>query len=272
MFDLSKQKYKEELYLTTLLTTSTEKEEKEKEKQRQKIIEKLLFKKKLNLPKIKLQNTNTIQNTSRRNNINSYFSPENYHHFTESCNKYVSKLDPVIKDCLAPKNVIMKTRKYDIDENKILSDLKRDDIINRSAGKGIFYRLLKYRNMKKKKPFKLIFRSVDYNNNERFIKMIHRNKDIKIKKNNKNNKENSNGKVIIGKKNAFSDNEENLRPMNELLWNIKPPKIKIKTIDHSKDFIKMGEIENKTRDQRIINALMKSGDSELKFNIGAKVN
>ena len=34
----------------------------------------------------------------------------------------------------------------------------------------------------------------------------------------------------------------------------------------------MGEIENKTRDQRIINALIKSGDSELKFNIGAKVN
>ena len=152
MFDLSKQKYKEELYLTTLFTTSTEKEEKEKEKenQRQKIIEQLLFKKKLNLPKIKLQNTNTIQNISRRNNINSYFSPENYHHFTESCNKYVSKLDPVIKDCLSPKNVIMKTRKYDRDENKILSDLKRDDIINRSAGKGIFYRLLKYRNMKKK--------------------------------------------------------------------------------------------------------------------------
>jgi hypothetical protein len=28
MFDLSKQKYKEELYLTTLLTTSTEKKEK----------------------------------------------------------------------------------------------------------------------------------------------------------------------------------------------------------------------------------------------------
>ena len=38
MFDLSKQKYKEELYLTTLLTTSTEKKEKENEKKRQKIL------------------------------------------------------------------------------------------------------------------------------------------------------------------------------------------------------------------------------------------
>ena len=36
MFDLSRQKYKDELYLTTILTTSTEREEKEKEKQRQK--------------------------------------------------------------------------------------------------------------------------------------------------------------------------------------------------------------------------------------------
>jgi hypothetical protein len=271
MFDLSKQKYKEELYLTTLLTTSTEKKEKENENKRQKMAEKLLFKKKLKLPQIKFQNTSTIGNISRRNNINPYFSPENYHHFTESCNKYVSKLDPVIKDCLSPKNIIMRTRKYDINENKMLSDLKRDDIINRSAGKGIFFRILKYKNMRKKKPFKLIFRSVDYNNNERFIKKINRNKEIKNIKN-KNNKENLNGKEIIRNKYVFSDNEENMKPMNELLWDIKPPKITAKTIDHSKDFIKMGEMENKTRDQRIINALMKSGDSELKFNIGAKVN
>jgi len=166
MFDLSRQKYKDELYLTTILTTSTEREEKEKEKQRQKIAEKLLFKKKLKLPHLKLENT--IQNTPRRNNINSYFSPENYHHFTESCNKYVSKLDPIIKESLSPKNIIMRTRKYDINENKMISDLNKDDIINRSAGKGIFYRILKYKNMIKKRPFKLIIKSVDYNNNERF--------------------------------------------------------------------------------------------------------
>jgi hypothetical protein len=271
MFDLSKQKYKEELYLTTLLTTSTEKKEKENENKRQKMAEKLLFKKKLKLPQIKFQNTNTIGNISRRNNINPYFSPENYHHFTESCNKYVSKLDPVIKDCLSPKNIIMRTRKYDINENKMISDLNKDDIINRSAGKGIFYRILKYKNMIKKRPFKLIIKSVDYNNNERFIKKINRNKEIKIKKNN-NKKKESNIDKIFGKKHIFSDDEENMKPINELLWEIKPPKFKIKTIDHSKDLIKMGEIENKTRDQRIINALIKSGDSELKFNIGAKVN
>ena len=165
----------------------------------------------------------------------------------------------------------MRTRKYDINENKMISDLNKDDIINRSAGKGIFYRILKYKNMIKKRPFKLIIKSVDYNNNERFIKKINRNKEIKIKKNN-NKKKESNIDKIFGKKHIFSDDEENMKPLNELLWEIKPPKFKIKTIDHSKDLIKMGEIENKTRDQRIINALIKSGDSELKFNIGAKVN
>ena len=43
---------------------------------------------------------------------------------------------------------------------------------------------------------------------------------------------------------------------------------KIKTIDHSQDLIKLNELENKTRDQKIINALIKSGDENLKFNIG----
>ena len=270
MFDLSRQKYKDELYLTTILTTSTEREEKEKEKQRQKIAEKLLFKKKLKLPHLKLENT--IQNTPRRNNINSYFSPENYHHYSESCNKYYAKLDPVIKDKLSPRNLIMKARKYDIKENKILSDLKKDEMIHRSAGMGMFIRIQQYNSKRKKKPFRLIIRNL--NDNNKFIKKS-RNRIIKDNNITKYNKTeiDKNEKVnkLLNFNNLNEEDDENIRPMNELLRKLKPPNFKIKMIDHSQDLIKMGQLENKIRDQKIVSALIKSGDENLKYNIGVQI-
>lgn len=62
----------------------------------------------------------------------------------------------------------MKSRKYDLNENKILSDLKKDEMIHRSAGMGMFVRIQQYNSKRKKKPFRLIIR--DLNDNYKFIK------------------------------------------------------------------------------------------------------
>ncbi len=280
MIDLSKQNFKEELYLTATITTTTQKDEEEKRKKEEeyqnillknnKIKEKI----KLKLPQIihhQYNNSSTI-NYTERYNINSYFSPENYHHYSESCNKYYAKLDPVIKDKLSPRNLIMKARKYDIKENKILSDLKKDEMIHRSAGMGMFIRIQQYNSKRKKKPFRLIIRNL--NDNNKFIKKS-RNRIIKDNNITKYNKTeiDKNEKVnkLLNFNNLNEEDDENIRPMNELLRKLKPPNFKIKMIDHSQDLIKMGQLENKIRDQKIVSALIKSGDENLKYNIGVKI-
>ena len=102
--------------------------------------------------------------------FNSYFLPENFQEYSTSCNKYQHKLDHVIKDLLSPKNILMKNRRYDEKENILISDMNKDEIIHRSAGKGMFLRIQKYNKLNRKKPFKLIINSFNNQNNERFIK------------------------------------------------------------------------------------------------------
>ena len=114
--------------------------------------------------------------------FNSYFLPENFQEYSTSCNKYQHKLDHVIKDLLSPKNILMKNRRYDEKENILISDMNKDEIIHRSAGKGMFLRIQKYNKLNRKKPFKLIINPFNNQNNERFIK---KNKKI-INENNEN--------------------------------------------------------------------------------------
>ena len=208
-------------------------------------------------------------------NLNSYFAPENYLEYDKSFNKYEKKLDPIIKDRLAPKNVLMRNRKYDRFEQNAISDLNRDEMIHRSLGQGMFYRILKYHQLNRKKPYKIIY-TVDYNNNDKYIKKFKNNKKSskKIIKDNKINESPKENIPLYLREKAFNPNNieyenENEKPMNELLVSYKPPSFVVKQ-KMSQNSISNQNLNyrNKLRDQKILMALIKSGDEELKFNIG----
>ena len=135
-----------------------------------------------NLVNKSLLEENKTQNI-KTSDLNSYFIPENFQEYSTSCNKYQHKLDHVIKDLLSPKNILMKNRRYDQKESMLISDMNKDEIIHRSAGKGMFLRIQKYNKLNRKRPFKLIINPFNNQNNERYIK-----KDKKI-----NNDTNENG-------------------------------------------------------------------------------
>ena len=161
-----------------------------------------------NLVNKSLLEENKTQNI-KTSDLNSYFIPENFQEYSTSCNKYQHKLDHVIKDLLSPKNILMKNRRYDQKESMLISDMNKDEIIHRSAGKGMFLRIQKYNKLNRKKPFKLIINPFNQNNNERYIK-----------KNKINNNENRflekeiNEYNIIDKNIEFNNNEINLNINN----------------------------------------------------------
>ena len=208
-------------------------------------------------------------------NLNSYFAPENYLEYDKCFNKYEKKLDPIIKDRLAPKNVLMRNRRYDRFEQNAISDLNRDEMIHRSLGQGMFYRILKYHQLNRKKPYKIIY-TVDYNNNDKYIKKFKNNKKSskKIIKDNKINESPKENIPLYLREKAFNPNNieyenENEKPMNELLVSYKPPSFVVKKkISQNSISNQNLNYRNKLRDQKILMALIKSGDEELKFNIG----
>jgi hypothetical protein len=104
--------------------------------------------------------------------LNSYFTPENFQQYTKSCNKYHHKIDHVIKDILSPKSILLRNRRYDEKENNLISDMNKDEIIHRSAGQGMFFRIQKYKSLnKKKRPFQIIFNNTENKcDNDRYIK------------------------------------------------------------------------------------------------------
>lgn len=209
-------------------------------------------------------------------NINSYFVPENFIEYSESCNKFERKLDKLIKEKLTLKNILMKKRCYNEYEKLIMSDLKKKEMIQRSLGNGMFFRIQKYHRMNKKKPFKLIYINNSYNNNERYIKQYKSNDNIiskkKVIKDNSSNKNKVNEKEYIPfyfrEKDFNPDLRENFekRSFTENLNSFRPNSFILK---RNKDTNKKSNIINKIRDQKIIMALMKSGDQNLKFNIGS---
>ena len=170
----------------------------------------------------------------------------------------------------------MRNRKYDRFEQNAISDLNKDEMIHRSLGQGMFYRIQKYHQLNRKKPYKIIY-SVDYNNNDKYIKKFKNKKNSKkiIKDKNLNESQNVNIPIYLREKvfnpnNYGNDNEnENLKPMNELLVSYKPPSFILKKKYSDNSLINQSlNYRNKFRDQKILMALMRSGDEELKFNIG----
>ena len=117
-------------------------------------------------------NNSLIEEKKSEKSLNSYFTPENFQQYTTSCNKYHHKLDHIIKDILSPKSLLMRNRRYDEKENNLISDMNKDEIIHRSAGQGMFFRIQKYKSLNnKKRPFQIIFNNTENKcDNDRYIK------------------------------------------------------------------------------------------------------
>ena len=223
-------------------------------------------KKKLHLPSIsnKIKNNfhNNNDNIIQIPNLNSYFTPENFQEYSKSFNKYEHKLDPLIKEKLSLKNIIMNNRKYNKIEKMIYSNFRRDEMNHRAAGKGIFFLFQKYNQKNRRKPIQLKLKIND-NNEQKYFKKNHSKRNslnnnnykqnnilVSSKKNNKNNINitdiNKNNKILItNHQNSFTKKNNN------------------KSVD-----LKIEQIINRIRDQRIISALKRSGDENLMFNIG----
>ena len=221
----------------------------------------------INNPNINLQ----IKNYNN-NNLNSYFQKQNYDLYYDSCNKFIPKIDKIFKDSIDPKNIILQSRHYDYKENKILSDINKDEMIQRSLGQGMPIKLIQYKKLNRRKN-KRLFDSYD-NNNYLLYELIKNNLVIENEKVKNHLKE-----VNISRKKTkpnynhlytenYSVRKSLLKhtPMNQLFRNDKPPNLLInheKEKQNKKDF----DYKTKKRDQDILRSLEKSGSNELKYLI-----
>ena len=219
-------------------------------------------KKKLHLPSLSnkisrnklLYNDNKIQIS----NLNSYFIPENFQEYSKSFNKYEHKLDPLIKEKLSLKNIIMNNRKYNKIEKILYSNFRKDEMKHRASGQGIFFLFEKYNKNNKRKPIQLKIKN-NSNNKEKYLKKIDNKRNILNNNNyNQNNnyssskKHNKNIITEINKKNKINQNQSSF----------------IKKNNNKSEDLKIVQLINRLRDQRIISALKNSGDENLIFNIG----
>ena len=247
------------------------------------------IKEKLQLPPIlRFRNLNkkkclsTFEDDLKNAKFHSYFSPENFLNYNESCNKFIARPSPILKESFSPEKIIYKNRIYDLNEFKILSDLKKDEMIKRSPGQGIFMRIQTYRSLNKKRPFKLILSSLEagkYNieNNENNI--IEDNNKIEVIDNNKlksniKNKKSMRPKIhhLYKEKKIVPRRSSVMRkPINDLIRTFKkPPNVSNISNDEIDNYnnSKINDIDNKFRDKNILNALEKCGEDEMKYLIG----
>ena len=247
--------------------------------------------KKLNLPKINKTKIKDYTNEFSESeilytNFHSSFSPENFYDYGESCNKFYPKMDKTLKDGLCPRNIILKTRKYNEEERKIISDLKKDEIIQRSSGQGMHMRIQGYRTLNKREPFKLILSKLEAG--KIYDKSDFENKKIEIKENeieDNKNKDNivkdgyhmvKNRKSIKPKiyhlykekkkrTEKFIKRRSSLlnRPLNDLIRDDKPPSFIDK---ESMSLLK--NMKNRNRDYEVLHALEKCGEIDLKYYLG----
>ena len=225
----------------------------------------------INNPNINLQINNN--NNNNNNNLNSYFQKQNYDLYYDSCNKFIPKIDKIFKDSIDPKNIILQSRHYDYKENKILSDINKDEMIQRSLGQGMPIKLIQYKKLNHRRN-KNLCDSYDNNNNYLLYELIKNNlvienekiknhlKEVKIKR--KKTKPNYNHLYTEN----YSIRKSILKqtPMNQLFRNDKPPSLLInneKEKQNNKDF----DYKTKMRDQDILRSLEKSGNNELKYII-----
>ena len=245
--------------------------------------------KKLNLPKINKTKIRDYTNEFSDSeilftNFHSSFSPENFYDYGESCNKFYPKMDKTLKDGLCPRNIILKTRKYNEEERKIISDLKKDEMIQRSSGQGMHMRIQDYRTLNKREPFKLILSKLEAG--KIFDKSDLENKKNEIKENEKEDNQKNikkDGYYIIKNRKSIKPKIYHLykekkkrtekfikrrssllnRPLNDLIRDDKPPSFIDK---ESMDIIK--NMKNRNRDYEVLHALEKCGESDLKYYLG----
>ena len=246
---------------------------------------------KLNLPKINKTKIKDYTNEFSDSeiiytNFHSSFSPENFYDYGESCNKFYPKMDKTLKDGLCPRNIILKTRKYNEEERKIISDLKKDEMIQRSIGQGMHMRIQGYRTLNKREPFKLILSKLEAG--KIYDKSDFENKKIEIKENeieDNKNKDNiiKDGYHMIKNRKSIKPKIYHLykekkkrtekfvkrrssllnRPLNELIRDDKPPSFIDK---ESMSLIK--NMKNRNRDYEVLHALEKCGEIDLKYYLG----
>lgn len=176
----------------------------------------------------------------------------------------------MLKESFNIENMIYDNRIYDSNEYKILSYLKRDELIKRSPGQGMFMRIQSYRNLNKKKPFKLILNNLDQENyysnygnvnyiTDNNIEKVSKSSILNMKKYIKPKKENSyKGKKFISKINIMKkveNDEDNI---------FKLPKFNYNDNKKNIDFNKIIKFEDKYRDRNILNALEKCGEYDMK--------
>ena len=247
--------------------------------------------KKLNLPKINKTKIKDYTNEFSDSeiiytNFHSSFSPENFYDYGESCNKFYPKMDKTLKDGLCPRNIILKTRKYNEEERKIISDLKKDEMIQRSIGQGMHMRIQGYRTLNKREPFKLILSKLEAG--KIYDKSDFENKKIEIKENeieDNKNKDNiiKDGYHMIKNRKSIKPKIYHLykekkkrtekfvkrrssllnRPLNELIRDDKPPSF----IDKESMAI-IKNMKNRNRDYEVLHALEKCGEIDLKYYLG----
>ena len=222
---------------------------------------KLIFNKKKNL-------NNKLDLT--KGNIHSYFSPENFQSYNQSFNKFIPKVESMLKESFNIENMIYDNRIYDSNECKILSYLKRDELIKRSPGQGMFMRIQSYRNLNKKKPFKLILNNLDQENyysnygnvnyiTDNNIEKVSKSSILNMKKMIKPKNNNSyKGKKYINKINIMKKPENDYENIFQL------PNYNFNNNDKSIDFNKIIKFEDKYRDRNILNALEKCGEYDMK--------
>ena len=245
--------------------------------------------KKLNLPKINKTKIRDYTNEFSDSevlftNFHSSFSPENFYDYGESCNKFYPKMDKTLKDGLCPRNIILKTRKYNEEERKMISDLKKDEMIQRSSGQGMHMRIQDYRTLNKREPFKLILSKLEAG--KIFDKSDLENKKNEIKENEKEDNQKNikkDGYHIIKNRKSIKPKIYHLykekkkrtekfikrrssllnRPLNELIRDDKPPSF----IDKESMAI-IKNMKNRNRDYEVLHALEKCGESDLRYYLG----
>ena len=220
----------------------------------------------------------TFENDLKTAKFHSYFSPENFLNYSESCNKFIARPSPMLKESLSPEKIIYKNRIYDLNEFKLLSDLKKDEMIKRSPGQGIFMRIQTYRSLNKKRPFKLILSSLEagkynFNDNENNNKTedIDNNKVKSYIKNKKSIRPKIHHlykeKKVVPRRSSIM-----VKPINDIIRTFKEaPKvsnISNNEIDNFNNISKVNDYDHKFRDKNILNALEKCGEDDMKYLIG----
>ena len=219
-------------------------------------------------------NEDIISENLKNKNITSlhpYFKRENFDFYYDSCNKFLPKIDPIFKDNINPKSIILKTRLYNEDENKIISELNKDEMIQRSNGNGMFMKIQKYKKLYKYHPFKLIISNLD-----KCKEIIHspQNKqenEIETKKTidsiqlNKPKFKHLYDFLLPKRKSTFRSIHA---PMVELLRNDKPPSLLERIKDDNKKPLSLLEYNIKTKDLQMMRLLEKIGEKDLRYHIG----